>query len=180
MAGGAASGKSRLARELVRRIPNAVLLDKDRLLGVWVDRLLTAAEAGVDRDSRYYWHEVRPQEYRTLEELAYDHLELGKVAVIDAPLRPELDDPAWMVRVRKECESRRARLLAVWVTVAPETARRRMRQRGEPRDGWKLAHWEEFLHRQPYDPPSGAALLLPNEDEARPAEQVRRILAAAG
>jgi uridine kinase len=51
VAGGAASGKSRLARKLVRRLPNAVHLDKDRLLDAWVDRLLLATGIGVDRDS---------------------------------------------------------------------------------------------------------------------------------
>ena len=94
MAGGAGVGKTGLARELVRRVPNAVLLDKDRLLGRWVDRVLMAAGTSVDRDSRYYWQEVRPEEYLTLETVAYDHLELGKVVVVDAPLRPELQDPA--------------------------------------------------------------------------------------
>jgi predicted kinase len=164
MAGGAGVGKTRLARELVRSVPNAVLFDKDRLLGGWVDLALGAAGEAVDRDGRYYWQEVRPQEYVTLERIAYDHLELGKLVVIDAPLRPELADPSWVARVRHECESRGAGFLAVWVIVSPETARRRMAARAEPRDHWKLTNWEEFLRRQPYDPPAGAALVLKNED----------------
>lgn len=164
MAGGAGVGKTLLARELVRRVPNAVLLDKDRLLGGWVDLVLGAAGEAVDRDGRYYWQEVRPQEYWTLERIAYDHLELGKLVVIDAPLRPELSDPCWVARVRHECKSRDAGFLAIWVIVSPETARRRMTARAEPRDRWKLSNWEEFLRRQPYDPPGGAALVLKNED----------------
>jgi len=164
MAGGAGVGKTQLARELVRRVMNAVLLDKDRLLGGWVDLVLGAAGEAVDRDGRYYWQEVRPQEYLTLERIAYDHLELGKLVVIDAPLRPELSDPRWVARVRQECESRGAGFLAVWVIVLAETARRRMTARAEPRDHWKLANWEEFLRRQPYDPPVGAVLVLENED----------------
>ncbi|MCK7503513.1 MAG: zeta toxin family protein [Desulfobacterales bacterium] len=46
MAGGAATGKSGLARALVRRVPNAILLDKDRLLGAWVDLVLRACRRG--------------------------------------------------------------------------------------------------------------------------------------
>jgi len=164
LAGGAGAGKTRLAQELVRRVPNAVLLDKDRLLGGWVDRLLVAAGVGVDRDSHYYWQEVRPEEYLTLERIAHDHLELGKVVVIDAPLRPELSNSGWVARVRHECESRGAGFLAVWVIVSPETARRRMTARAAPRDHWKLTNWEEFLRRQPYDPPTGVTLVLQNED----------------
>jgi len=176
MAGGAATGKSGLARALVRRVPNAILLDKDRLLGAWVDLVLRASGEEVDRDSRYYWQDVRPQEYATLEAVAYDHLALGKVVVIDAPLRPELNDPAWMARVRKECAARAARLMAVWVIVSPDTARRRMLARGEARDDWKLAHWEEFLRRQPYDPPAGASVVIENEDGESPDRATARLL----
>ena len=164
MAGGAGVGKTGLARMLVRRVANAVLLDKDRLLGRWVDRLLMAAGTGVDRDSRYYWQEVRPEEYVTLETIAFDHLELGKLVVIDAPLRPELQDSTWVTRIQRACADRGAGFLAIWVVVSPETARRRMTARAEPRDHWKLANWEEFLRCQPYDPPASAALVLTNED----------------
>jgi len=178
IAGGAATGKSRLAQELTRRVANAVLLDKDRLFGVWVDRLLRAAHAAVDRDSRYYWEEVRPLEYLALERAAYDHLELGKVVVVDAPLRPELNDPAWVKRVRRECTARGAGFLAVWTLVSPETARRRMVARHEPRDRWKLAHWDEFIRRQPYQLPAGATLTLSNEDGDPQELTLTRILAA--
>jgi predicted kinase len=178
MGGGAATGKSRLARALVRRLPQAALLDKDRLLGPWVDRLLLAAGVEADRDSPVYWQEVRPLEYATLEAVAYDHLALGKVAVIDAPLRPEMNDPAWVARVRRECEARGARLLTVWVVVDPETARQRMRARREARDDWKLLHWEEFLRRQPYDPPAGAMLVIPHDAPEATEAAVARILAA--
>lgn len=180
IAGGAGSGKTGLARELVRLVPNAVLLDKDRLLGAWVDAVLVAKGVGADRDNAYYWGTVRPLEYATLECVAFDHLELGKVVVIDAPLRPELMDPAWVARIRGECTRRQAGFTAVWVTVSTLTARRRMERRAEARDHWKLANWEEFLRRQPYDSPTGATLVLPNEDGAVPEEQVRRILEAMG
>ncbi len=176
MAGGAGTGKTRLSQGLVRRVPNAVLLDKDRLLGGWVDLVLRASGEAVDRDGRYYWEDVRPEEYRTLERIAYDHLELGKVVVIDAPLRPELNDPHWVDRLRGECERRRAGCLPIWVIVSPETAQRRMRARAESRDHWKLANWEEFLRWQPYDPPSGAALVLPNEDSESIEPQLAHVL----
>ncbi len=178
VAGGAGAGKTRLAKALVRGIPNAVLLDKDRLLGWWVDRLLTASGVGADRDNRFYWTEVRPQEYVTLETVAYDHLELGKVVVIDAPLRPELQDPEWVAHIRQACAARGAGLVAVWLMISTQTARRRMAGRAEPRDHWKLANWEEFLRRQPYDPPAGATLVLRNEDEASVAPAVDQVLAA--
>jgi predicted kinase len=178
MAGGAGVGKTGLARMLVRRVPSAVLLDKDRLLGRWVDRVLVTAGMTADRDSRYYWQDVRPEEYATLETIAFDHLELGKVAVVDAPLRPELEDSTWVTRVRRACADRGAGWLAIWVTVSTETARRRMTARAEPRDRWKLANWEEFLRRQPYDPPAGAGLVVTNEDSDTLEPALSQILAA--
>ena len=178
MAGGAGVGKTGLARMLVRRVPNAVLLDKDRLLGRWVDRVLVAAGTSADRDSRYYWQDVRPEEYATLETIAFDHLELGKLVVVDAPLRPELQDSTWVARVRRACADRGAGFLTVWVTVSTETARRRMAARAEPRDHWKLANWEEFLRRQPYEPPAGAGLVLINEDSDSLESALHHVLAA--
>ncbi len=178
MAGGAGVGKTGLARLLVRRVSSAILLDKDRLLGRWVDRVLVAAGTNADRDSRYYWQQVRPEEYATLEAIALDHLELGKVVVVDAPLRPELQDSTWVERVRRACAERGAGFLAIWVIASTETARRRMAARAEPRDRWKLANWEEFLRRQPYDPPTGAGLVVTNEDSGTPEPALQQILAA--
>ena len=83
-----------------------------------------------------------------------------------------------MARVRQECADRGAGFLAVWVIVSPETARRRMTARAEPRDHWKLANWEEFLRRQPYDPPTGAGLVLENEDSDTLEPVLARALAA--
>jgi hypothetical protein len=152
-----------LARQLVRRFVNGVLLDKDRVLGAWVDRVLRAVGEDVDGDGAYYWLQVRPQEYVTFETVDYDHVELGKLVVLDAPLRPELENPAWVARVNGECRTRGGGLLAVWLVVPPEMARQRMQARGEQRDRWTLTHWEDFLRRQPYAPPANASLVLRND-----------------
>ena len=153
------------------------MLDKDRLLGVWVDWVLRASGEAVDRDGARYWQEVRPLEYATLMGVAFDHLALGKSVVIDAPFGPELADLAWLARTGRECEARGAVLLAVWVRCNAASAYRRLRARGEPRDRWKLEHWNEFLTaRQPYAPPASAALLVQNEDGDPTDAQVARVL----
>jgi hypothetical protein len=100
-----------------------------------------------------------------LEAVAYDHLDMGKIVVLDAPLAPELNDAGWVARIRGECARRAAGFLPVWVSVSPATAFRRMQARGEGRDRWKLDHWAEFLARQSYDHPAHAALVLNNEKD---------------
>ncbi|HTX52149.1 MAG TPA: AAA family ATPase [Candidatus Baltobacteraceae bacterium] len=178
LAGGPCAGKTAIAHALVRVLPNAILLDKDFILGDWVDRLLLASQAGVDRDSTFYWKEVRPLEYRTLEAIAYDHLQMGKVVVLDAPLASELNDAGWAARIGRECATRGAGFLPVWVSVSAETAYRRMQARGAVRDHWKLTHWPEFLARRSYDHPTQAKLILSNEDGTTVDEQVARVRSA--
>ncbi len=163
LGGGPCAGKTEIGHALVRSVPNSLLLDKDFIFGPWVDRLLLASHAGVDRDSAYYWKEVRPLEYQGLEAIAYDHLEMGKVVVLDAPLAAEMNDPEWVGRMRSECRCRGAGFLPVWVSVSPETALRRMQARGAARDRWKLDHWPAFLARRSYDHPAYAALILCND-----------------
>jgi predicted kinase len=176
--GGPGAGKTRLARAVVRRLPDALLLDKDQLLGAWVDWVLRASGAAVDRDGALYWQEVRPLEYATLMAVAFDHLALGKSVVIDAPFGPELADAAWLARMCRECDAREAVLLAVWVSCDAAAAYCRLRARGEPRDRWKLEHWDEFLARQPYALPAGASLVVQNGDGDPTDAQVARVFEA--
>jgi predicted kinase len=176
--GGAASGKSRISVEVVRRISNSVLLDKDGLYAEWVDALLAASGHPADRDCAFYWDCIRPLEYKSLERLAFDHLRLGKVVVIDAPLRPELDDPNWIRRVGLACQEMGAKLVATWIEVSPDCARERMRHRSEPRDRWKLENWDEFVRRQPYGAPCAAKLTLRNDDILMGKSAVSSIIAS--
>jgi predicted kinase len=184
LGGGPCAGKTRLGHALVRTLTDSLLLDKDFILGQWVDRLLLVSQGSVDRDSPFYWNEVRPLEYQVLEAIAYDHLEMGKTVILDAPLAPELNDAGWVARIRGECARRGAGFLPVWVSVSSATAFRRMQARGEGRDRWKLDHWAEFLVRRSYDHPAHAALVLNNEkDDAASldagVERLRQAIAAA-
>jgi predicted kinase len=174
--GGAASGKSRIAIEVVRCILNGVLLDKDCLFGEWVDAILSARGHAADRDCLIYWDYIRPLEYTSLVRLAFDHLRLGKVVVIDAPLRPELDNLAWLQQMEQSCNDLGASLAAIWIEVSPECARRRMQQRSEPRDKWKLENWNEFIRRQNYGPPRAAQLVLQNDDDVQKTFAVAKII----
>jgi predicted kinase len=175
--GGVGSGKSSISTQIVRLISNAVLLDKDRLYGKWVDELLSAGGHPADRDSRYYWESVRTLEYASLESLAFDHLRLGKAVIVDAPLRPELDSPDWVRRIRLSCGQIGATLVSVWVEISTECAYERMRHRAEPRDRWKLENWDEFSRSQSYHPPCAAKVILPNETPEQKESAIAEIMA---
>jgi predicted kinase len=178
LGGGAASGKSRIATEIVRQISNAVLLDKDCLFSEWVDAILAAHGNRSDRDCAFYWDCVRPLEYHSLERLAFSHLQFGKVVVVDAPLRPELDDAVWVDRIGLACDSVGAKLIATWIEVSPNCARARMQYRSELRDKWKLENWDEFVRRQPYGAPRAARLVLQNDDNLKKESAVSSIMAS--
>jgi hypothetical protein len=39
-----------------------------------------------------------------------------------------------------------------WIDLAEQEAKARMAKRGDPRDDWKLAHWNEYVQRR-IEPP---------------------------
>ncbi len=155
-----------------------MLLDKDLLFSDWVEALLAARGLPSDRDSEIYWKEIRPLEYKSLERLAMSHLSMRKIVVIDAPLRPELNDPAWVRRLEQNCRSLGAILIPAWVEISEQCARQRMQNRYEARDQWKLSHWEEFIRRQSYRAPSEASLIIQNDEPQTPDAAARLVLKA--
>jgi predicted kinase len=161
LGGGPGAGKTTLAEALVRRVPEAVLLDKDEIAGPWVDRMLSLAAGRCDeRDSAYYWSEVRPLEYAALEALVWRHLGLGKSVVAVAPFGRELADATWRDRVRDRAGGFGARVVELWMSVEPDLARSRLARRGQARDARKLAGWEAFLAGDPYACPVAGLVQL--------------------
>jgi predicted kinase len=175
--GGPGAGKSGISVHLAQTIANSVLLDKDRLYSEWVAELLAASGNPDDRDCALYWDRIRPLEYASLERIALDQLRLGKAVVVDAPLRPELDNPDWVSRVRTACAEVGAKLIPTWIEISPDCAHSRMQERAEPRDQWKLENWDEFIRRQSYTPPRAAELILQNETAAQKESAIAAILA---
>lgn len=167
VAGGPGAGKTTLGRALVRRIPSAILLDKDVLASPWVDKVLEQLNNGqVDRDSRVYLDVVRPLEYEALMATAIDNLALGRTVVAVAPFGPELRDEEWMFLCRHRAAAAGARMMVIWIETGADLARERMVVRNDARDGWKLAHWNEFARGQPYAAPEAVSVAAPAADTA--------------
>lgn len=163
IAGGPGAGKTTLGRELARLVPSSILLDKDVLGAPWVDAMLGRLNNGqIDRDSSVYWDIVRPLEYSALLGTALDNLALGKTPITVAPFGAELRDTEWVRRLSQSVAALNGRTRTIWVETDPETARRRMASRSDPRDDWKLAHWQEFSAAARFGPPGDGCLVLRN------------------
>ncbi|MGV2985732.1 AAA family ATPase [Microbacterium sp. AGC85] len=144
--GSAGSGKSTVALEIARR-SGGIYLDKDRLAGPLVEAIMSAQGQSVEeRESNsFYREQIMPAEYEALFAVANDNLRLGLSVVIDAPFAAYLDKPEFFEHATATWPDVNCAVLNV-VTSEDET-RRRLRQRGLPRDRAKLSNWDEFWSR---------------------------------
>ncbi len=151
--GHAGTGKTTLAKRLVgplRQVTGEAfcLLDKDTLYGRYSAAAMNALTGDPnDRDSPLYLQHLRDPEYRGLIDTARENLEIGISVLVIAPLSREvrdrrLFDRGWL-GVANDVEVR-----VVWVYVSEETAHRRIVERGNPNDAYKLAHWDEYRQRR--------------------------------
>jgi predicted kinase len=171
--GGPGAGKSALARALCGAVTGAIWLDKDVLGGPLVEGWLRMVQPEADRDSLYYWSHVRPREYEALLNTALVQVSLGNIAVADAPFGPELRDATWLTAMDARTRAAGGRLVAIWRDVDPVEARRRMEARGEPRDIWKLQHWNQVCSGDLYRKPSPPVIVVSGDD----AEALATVLA---
>lgn len=140
VAGYSASGKTRVGRELARRLGKCCYLDKDTLFEPLVDRLVVAlGQPSGDRDSDIYRSQVRLLEYQCLMSAGFEAASFGVPVLLSAPFLHQLADHDWMRWLEREVESRGMKLHVVWVSCLREILRERMIDRGSPRDRAKLA-----------------------------------------
>lgn len=143
--GPAGSGKSTIARRIAR-LRRAAYLDKDALLAEFVAAMMTrAGRRPDDRESDgFYREEILPLEYRALWRAATACAELGTEAVIDAPFLADIHDPGYLRRALAEAGRPATPVTVVQLVTPGNEVRERLIRRGNPRDAWKLAHWDEF------------------------------------
>ncbi len=151
--GHAGTGKTTLARRLVERLhvetgESFCLLDKDTLFGSFSARVmgLLTGDAN-DRDSPTYLDNLRDSEYQGLIEVASENLALCVNVLVVGPFSREIrahtlhDGSAYPV-------PRGTRTRVIWIDLDEAVAHARIRERGDPRDAWKLAHWDIYRGRR--------------------------------
>ncbi len=139
--GSPGSGKSTYAARLAAA-RQAALLDIDTV----TERLVRIALARSghspdDRDSGYFKQTFREPIYETLFAIARENLPFQDVVIV-GPFTRELQDRDWPARLRERLGST---VEVHYVRCAPEVRRRRLEQRGNPRDRAKLENWESHV-----------------------------------
>lgn len=177
--GYAGSGKTEFARFL-SDLSGWAFLDKDALTRRLAERLLISLNGDPhDRHTDLYRAEVRPHEYRCMMNAAYANIDCGVSIILAAPFIDELNNPSWLPRLTHRCQAKGVDVTAIWVHSDLDTMHEYIELRDAARDGWKLAHWEEYsagLNTE--DPPEAAHLTIDNRLGAAVslADQTRRAL----
>ena len=152
-AGHAGTGKTTLAKRAMPLISartgqDFFFLDKDTAYGRFSAHVMELTTGNADdRDSPFYLDNLRDLEYAGLIDIVRENLELNVNVVLVGPFSREIRsglmfDPAGL-GLPPNIHTRLA-----WIDLSPEEARHRMVLRADPRDTWKLTHWDDYVLRR--------------------------------
>jgi predicted kinase len=134
----AGSGKTTLAREILRRLW-ALYLDNNHI----VDAFFPYARHG-----RAY-EKLRPHFYRALYTIVEENLRGGNSILLDVPHVKEMQLPEWRRFIKSLAARTKSKIIVIRCRCSETVLQLRLQARAEKRDQWKLDHWKEFLTQQP-------------------------------
>lgn len=181
--GHAGTGKTTLAKRAVPLLAERsgrefFFLDKDTAYGTFSSHimgLLTGDPA--DRDSPTYLEHLRDHEYSGLLDIARENLELGQNVLLVGPFTREILAGKFFRPAELGLPANTVCRIA-WIDLPSDEARRRIEARNDPRDRWKLAHWDTYLKRRVEPPVHPALMRMENigMDERQLRELVEHVL----
>ncbi len=155
----AGCGKTYLAKKLARALGNVVYIDKDVLnpFGKQICRL-----SGVDYnpDSAFFVKEVRAIEYVVTMDMALEALEFADTVIVNAPFGKELWDSDYMTELKGKAKELDAHLYVAFIEATPDICKKRVMERNNIRDKWKLENWDEYIKGVNFRSPTHLADIL--------------------
>jgi len=177
--GHAGTGKSFLTSHFIRRElargRGWCVLDKDAVSEAWSGPFLQAlGHDPNDRDSPAFKQHIRDLGYLSTLRIARDQLELGLSVMLPGPWSRELASEAIFSPQALGLPAD-TRLRHVWLELDPGIRKDRIVRRADPRDRWKLDHWDSYIDklRAPAAVQSGR---IPTLDAGLPLNDQLRIL----
>ena len=161
-AGHAGTGKSTLAKKALPLIikktgEDFFFLDKDTAFGAYSAHVMELTTGNPnDRDSPYYLKNLRDWEYSGLIDVARENLLLGVNIILVGPFSNEIQSGKMFSPELLGVPLQTIIRLA-WIDLEEGEAKRRMELRADPRDEWKLAHWDQYATRRT-EPPTNPSL----------------------
>jgi predicted kinase len=161
-AGHAGSGKTTLAKKALPLIvektgENFFFLDKDTVYGAYSAHVMELTTKNPnDRDSPFYLQNVRDWEYSGLIAITKENLQLGVNVVLVGPFSSEIQSGR-MFKPQELGVPSVSSIRIAWIDLEESEAKSRMEQRADPRDEYKLQHWDEYTKRR-VEPPEHAAI----------------------
>ena len=147
--GSPGAGKSTYAKKLASE-HGATLLDIDTATERLIQIALRASGHNPDdRDSDYFKRTFREPIYETLFGIARDNISYQAVVVV-SPFTKELRDPNWPAKLSQTLGGP---VEVHYVSCPPEIRKRRLAERGNPRDLAKLRDWENYVKYYEENPP---------------------------
>ena len=161
-AGHAGAGKSTLAKKALPLIvakteEDFFFLDKDTVYGAFSSHVMELTTNNPnDRDSPYYLQNLRDWEYKGLIAIAKENLQLGINVILVGPFSSELQSGR-MFNPEALGIPPQTTIRIAWIDLAEQEAKSRMEKRADPRDEWKLAHWDQYMMRR-VNPPEHSSV----------------------
>lgn len=156
-AGHAGTGKSSLAKKALPLIiertgEDFFFLDKDTVYGAYSAHVMELTTQNPnDRDSPYYLENLRDWEYQGLLDIAQENLLLGVNVLLVGPFSQEIQSGRMFYPEALGIPPQTSISIA-WIDLDEHEAKVRIQKRGDPKDDWKLAHWNEYIKRR-IEPP---------------------------
>ncbi len=155
----AGCGKTYLAKKLARALGNVVYIDKD-VLNPFGKQMCKLGGVDYNPDCEFFVREVRSVEYAVTMDMAFEALEFSDTVIVNAPFGKELWDSAYMTDLKERAGTFDAHLYVAFIESSPEICRKRVEERNNVRDKWKLENWDEYIKGVNFRSPTHLADIL--------------------